>query len=179
MNAELPALVRAAQEGDKEAFGQIVGRFQDMAFASAYALLGNAMLAQDAAQDAFVDAFRTLHLLREPAAFPGWFRRIIFKHSDRQVRGKPLTLAPLEAAYDMRSPQPGPHDLLEEALLRQDVDGAIQLLPANQRMVVSLFYIEGYSQAEVAMELGLTDAAARKRYQRAMRRLRDRLEEIP
>ncbi|MCB9152070.1 MAG: RNA polymerase sigma factor, partial [Caldilineaceae bacterium] len=75
MHAELPALVRAAQDGDKEAFGQIVGRFQDMAFASAYALLGNAMMAQDAAQDAFVDAFRTLHLLREPAAFPGWFRR--------------------------------------------------------------------------------------------------------
>ena len=175
MNAELPALVRAAQEGDKEAFGQIVGRFQDMAFASAYALLGNAMLAQDAAQDAFVDAFRTLHLLREPAAFPGWFRRIIFKHSDRQVRGKPLTLAPLEAAYDMRSPQPGPHDLLEEALLRQDVDGAIQLLPANQRMVVSLFYIEGYSQAEIADFLEIPVTAVKKRLFNARNNLRERI----
>ncbi|MEZ4660865.1 MAG: sigma-70 family RNA polymerase sigma factor [Caldilineaceae bacterium] len=175
MNAELPALVRAAQNGDKEAFGQIVGRFQDMAFASAYALLGNAMLAQDAAQDAFVDAFRTLHLLAEPAAFPGWFRRIIFKHSDRQVRGKQLTLAPLEAAYDVRSPQPGPHDLLEEALLRQDVDGAIQLLPANQRMVVSLFYIEGYSQAEIADFLEIPVTAVKKRLFNARNNLRERM----
>ena len=54
---ELQALVRAAQDGDKEAFGQVVRRFQDMAYASAYATVGDAGLAQDIAQEAFLDAY--------------------------------------------------------------------------------------------------------------------------
>ena len=69
---ELGTLVRAAQAGDKDASGQIVRRFQDMAFAFGYAMLGDAGLAQDAAQDAFIDAYLSLPNLREPAAFPGW-----------------------------------------------------------------------------------------------------------
>src|SRR2546422_4060979 len=54
---ELLALVRAAEDGDKEAFGQVVRRFQDMAYASAYATVGDAGLAQDIAQEAFLDAY--------------------------------------------------------------------------------------------------------------------------
>ena len=56
---------------------------------------------------------------------------------------------------------------------------AVRRLLGDDALLVIRVAIEGFSQGEVAMELGLTDAAARKRYQRAMRRLRDALEEIP
>ncbi|MBV7336789.1 hypothetical protein KFU94_52880 [Chloroflexi bacterium TSY] len=69
--SELVPIVTAAQLGDGQAFGQIVHRFQDMAFACAYAMLGDPGLAQDAAQEAFLDAHQSLTKLREPAAFPG------------------------------------------------------------------------------------------------------------
>ena len=52
--SELQTLVRAAQDGDKDAFGQVVMRFQDMAYASAYATVGDSYLAQDIAQEAFL-----------------------------------------------------------------------------------------------------------------------------
>src|SRR5215468_8779236 len=81
---ELPSLVRAAQDGDKDAFGQVVRRFQDMAYASAYATVGDACLAQDIAQEACLDAYLNLAKLRDPAASPGWFRRLILGHSNRQ-----------------------------------------------------------------------------------------------
>lgn len=68
---QLADVVTAAQEGDKEAFDQLVIRFQDMAYASAYAITGDSELAQDAAQEAFLDAYQNLAHLREPAAFPG------------------------------------------------------------------------------------------------------------
>ena len=55
----------------REAFGEIVIRFQDMAFGCAFAVLGDAYLAQDTAQEAFVVAWQKLAQLREPAAFPG------------------------------------------------------------------------------------------------------------
>ena len=68
-----------------------------MAYAVAYAMLGDVGMAQDAAQEAFMDAYLSLSKLRIPAAFPGWFRRIIMKHSDRQIRGKRVVAVPLEA----------------------------------------------------------------------------------
>ena len=83
---ELRTQVMAAQHGDAEAFGEIVGRFRAMAVATGYAMLGDVHLAQDAAQDAFIEAYLSLNALREPAAFPGWFRRIVHKNADRQLR---------------------------------------------------------------------------------------------
>ena len=57
---ELKTLVTNAQQGDLDAYGQIVRRFQDMAFGYAYSILGDFHLAEDAAQDAFVQAYRDL-----------------------------------------------------------------------------------------------------------------------
>ena len=59
------------------------------------------------------------------------------------------------------------------------LNGAVRKLLGDDALLVIRVAIEGFSQAEVAVELGLTEAAARKRYQRAMRRLNDALEEIP
>jgi DNA-directed RNA polymerase specialized sigma24 family protein len=83
---ELRDWVAAAQGGDKEAFSEVVKRCQDMAYGIAYAMLGDTGLAQDAAQEAFIAAYLDLAALREPAAFPGWFRRVVIKHSDRERR---------------------------------------------------------------------------------------------
>ena len=63
--------VRTAQAEKGDAFGEIVTRFQDMAFGCAYAVLGDFYLAEDAAQEAFLSAWRNLDQLREPKAFPG------------------------------------------------------------------------------------------------------------
>ena len=62
-----------------DAYAEIVRRFQDMAAGYAYALLGDFHFAEDAAQEAFLQAYLDLEKLAEPAAFPGWFRRIVFK----------------------------------------------------------------------------------------------------
>ena len=66
------ALTPTASERERQAaFREIVCRFQDMAFASAYALLGDFQLAEDAAQEAFLTAWQRLPDLKEPDAFPG------------------------------------------------------------------------------------------------------------
>ena len=89
---DLVDLVIAARAGDRAAFGTIVRRFQDMAFGGAYARLGDVDESQDAAQEAFLDAWRLLGDLRDPAAFPGWFRRIVLKHADRIARARQRVL---------------------------------------------------------------------------------------
>lgn len=67
---DLRSLVARSKSGELEAYGVIVRRFQDMAAGYGYALLGDFHLAEDAAQEAFIEAYQDLEKLREPAAFP-------------------------------------------------------------------------------------------------------------
>ena len=80
---------------EEAAFAALVRRFQDMAVGYACSVLKDFQLAEDAAQEAFFEAYRTLGQLREPAAFAGWFRRIVFKQCDRITRDKRPRLAPI------------------------------------------------------------------------------------
>ena len=172
---ELPSLVRAAQHGDKDAFGQIVMRFQDMAYASAYAMVGDLGLAQDVAQEAFLDAYLTLPKLRDPAAFPGWFRRIVIGRSNRQRRRQLAPTVPLEDVGSLYITLPDPALTLEETQLRQEVHSAIQGLPQSQRLVTVLFYVEGYSQQEIADYLELPVSTVKKRLFDARQTLKERM----
>ena len=68
-------LVRKAQAGDLGSYEEIVRLFQASAFGHAFFLLGESHLAEDAVQDAFVEAYWTLGSLRSPEAFPSWFHK--------------------------------------------------------------------------------------------------------
>src|ERR1051325_9514194 len=92
-----------------EAFGELVARFQDMAFACAYAVLGDFYLAEDAAQEAFITAWQSLHQLRAPEAFPGWLRRIVLTRCNRLTRGKRLQVVPLELGANTPAASPDPY----------------------------------------------------------------------
>ena len=83
---ELSRLVVRSQSGDVDAYGQIVGRFQDMAYGYAYSLLGDFHLAEDAAQEAFLEAYRKMDALKRAEAFPGWFRRTVWSQCQRELR---------------------------------------------------------------------------------------------
>ena len=95
---DLIGLVRRAQACDLDAYSCLVQRFQDMAVGYAYAYLGDMHLAEDAAQEAFIEAYAHLIQLRHPAAFAAWLRKIVFKHCDRLRRSKQLATVPFEAA---------------------------------------------------------------------------------
>lgn len=172
---DLQSLVVSAQGGDKEAFGEIVSRFQDMAYAIAYATLGDVYLAEEAAQEAFIDAYLSIPNLREPAAFPGWFRRVVFKHSDRQIRGKHLQSLPLDKAFSVPAITPGPEVQVEQLQLRQAVSEAIGSLSESQRLATTLYYIQGYSQKEIAEILGATVTTVKKNLYTARQRLKRRM----
>jgi len=178
METTLTSLVQAAQGGDLDAFGQVVRRFQDLAYAVAYTIVGDAHLAQDAAQEAFIEAYLCLPGLREPAAFPGWFRRIVVKRGDRLIRGKSFALVPIEAAGALASDSSDPASLAEARELQARVQAAVADLSDQDRQVVLLFYMAGYSQREIAALLELPLTTVKKRLFDARRRLRVRLDDL-
>ena len=173
---ELSALVRRAQHGDIDAFGRVVERFQRMACAVAYPIVGDLHLAEDVAQEAFLEAYQCLPRLQEPAAFPAWFRRIVVKFGDRMVRGRQHQTTPLERADALISATPGPPQLAERLETRRLVHAAIAALAEPERTLVSLFYFGGYAQSEIAAIVALPTPVVKKRLFRARQILRRTLE---
>jgi len=169
----LKSLVERAQSGSLEAFGEIVRRFQGSARRSARSVLADEDLAEDAVQEAFVNAYRDLAKLREPEAFPGWFRRIVLNHSRRLVRGKQLVTVPLESAMELPSPDPGPGEAAHQRELQERVLDAIRGLPEIEREVTRLFYLEGCSQSDIADLMGLPVTTVNNRLHSSRRRLRE------
>ena len=102
-SADLESLVERAQAGDDSAFGSIVEAMQDMAVGYALSLLGDAWLAEEIAQEAFLRAYLDLGTLREPRAFRSWLRRIILTRCNRSTRRKQLSVVALEEAITTTS----------------------------------------------------------------------------
>ncbi|HYY96787.1 MAG TPA: sigma-70 family RNA polymerase sigma factor [Pyrinomonadaceae bacterium] len=168
----LESLILRARDGDADAYAAVVWRFQDMAVGYGYALLRDFQLAEDAAQEAFLEAYRSLPALRESAAFPGWFRRIVFKHCDRMTRGQRLATVPLQAVEAHTSDESGCVGEMERLEMSERLWEAINELPEHERAATVLYYISGYSQREVAAFLGTPATAVKKRLFSARRRLR-------
>jgi RNA polymerase sigma factor (sigma-70 family) len=168
-------LVVGATAGNIEAYGLIVRRFQDMAYGYAYSILGDFGLAEDAAQEAFVEAYSSLPNLREPAAFPGWLRKIVLKRCDRMLRRKRVATVPLESAAEIASCGPGPAEMAEQRELQQAVLAAIKALPRGERAVTALFYINGYSHDDIAGFLGVPQSTVKSRLHTARKRLKERM----
>ena len=147
---ELEPLVVRAQGDDLDAYGEIVRRFQDMAYGFAYSILGDFHLAEDAAQEAFVQAYRDLSKLADPAAFPGWFRRIVQRRCSRLMRGGQVPTVPLAEAGGPRSSDRSPVERAEDREMKVKVLQAIRSLPEHERTVTTLYYINGYSQEMIA-----------------------------
>jgi RNA polymerase sigma factor (sigma-70 family) len=174
----LDVIVARAREGEAEAFSVLVRRFQDMAVGYGYSILHDFQLAEDAAQEAFFEAYRTLPKLREPAAFAGWFRRIVFKQCDRITRRHVVTTVPLDAAAEPV------HDALvasgfkgsgDEEERKAEVLEAVRQLPEHERSAMTLFYIGGYSMEEVATFLEVPVSTVKGRLHSARERLRTML----
>ena len=158
-----------------QAFGEIVKQLQDIAFAGAYAVLGDFQLAQDAAQEAFIAAYRDLAKLKDPGAFAGWFRRIVAGESHRLMRGRHLPTKPIEAAVSVTSKEKSPAACAEENEMKAAVHSAMETLPENQRMVTMLFYINEYSHKEIADFLEIPLKTVDNRLRAARKRLKARM----
>jgi RNA polymerase sigma factor (sigma-70 family) len=167
----LEVIVTRARDGDAEAFGILVRRFQDMAVGYGYSILHDFQLAEDAAQEAFFEAYRTMSKLREPAAFAGWFRRIVFKQCDRITRRRVVATVPLEASPVVS----GFSRTSGEEERKAEVFEAVRQLPEHERSAMTLFYIGGYSMDEVATFLEVPVSTVKGRLHSARERLRTML----
>ena len=165
--------VTRAQGGDTRAFDALVRRFQDPAVAYARTLLHDPAAAEDAAQEAFVQAWRDLPRLMEAAAFGAWLRRIVFKFCDRDRRSARPTLPLAETLTLPENLEPA--WMAERADDAARVHTAIQALPCPLREATLLYYLTGHDIKEIAAFLDLPPSTVKNRLHAARKQLRKEL----
>lgn len=167
--------IEKARKGDLNAFDNIVMYFRDMAVGYAYSVLGDFQLAEDAAQEAFIQAYSDLRNLNVLRAFPSWFRRIVFKYCDRQIRKKQHPTVPIETVNNLTDHSISP---LQEINGKNDQDAVLKCvnsLPDSECTMITLFYINGYSMAEVGKFLDVPVSTVKSRLYSARTKLKERM----
>jgi RNA polymerase sigma-70 factor, ECF subfamily len=167
-------LIGAARGGDVAAYGRLVRATQGMALAVALNVLRDSAGAEDAVQEAYLRAYRMLEDLEDPAAFPGWLRRIVITVALNLRRTHRVMLLSLEDIASV--PVLDETETRWSDLQRQRLATALLALDAEERRICDRRYHGGWSLVRLAQAAGTTEATMRKRLQRIRDRLRQFIE---
>lgn len=170
-------IVARVLRGDVEVFRVLVERYRDRFARYAYHMLGNREDAEEALQDAFTRAYRSLARCEDPERFSAWLFRILVNRcrtmgARRGRRAKTFVvdeIALLEAAEEHPA---------EQAAWREEIDRALERLSADQREAFLLKYVEELGYDDMAQLTGVGVSALKMRVMRACERLRELLSEV-
>lgn len=168
-------LIKRALAGDGGAFSALVERHFGAAYASAYAVLGNASDAEELAQETFVQAYEKLERLREPGAFVGWVWRIARDLALKHIR-KHGRMKVVEDVPESRSAE-SPLEPLVAGEEQQGLREALATLPDDQREALLMKYWQDLEYDEMARRTGVSEEALYQRVCRGLKRLREVLAE--
>jgi len=170
-------IVARVLRGDVEVFRVLVNRYRDRYARYAFHMLGNREDAEEALQDAFTRAYRSLARCEDPERFGAWLFRILVNRcrtlgARRGRRARTFVVdevAMLEAAEDHPA---------ERTAWREEIDRGLQKLRADQREAFLLKYVEDLGYDEMSQLTGVGVSALKMRVMRACDRLRELLSEV-
>ncbi len=172
-------LVVRAQRGDEQAYEELVRMHQGIAFRTACVFTGVAEDAHEAAQDAFVKAFRMLGRFRSGAPFRPWLLKIVANEARnrRRAAGRREALAVRAAtSAGAEDAAPSPESALLSAERRDELVAAVNRLRERDRAAIACRYFLDLSEEETAAALGCRRGTVKSRLSRALERLRTELE---
>jgi RNA polymerase sigma factor (sigma-70 family) len=164
-------LIERILDGDKAGYALLVDRYKDLAFTIAYRILGKKEDAEEVVQDAFVKAFRNLSSFRQKAKFSTWLYSIIYntaisRHRQKKTRWQSIDdiKVPENAVEFQADEEEDRHKLVETAMLQ---------LPEEDRILLTLYYIDESSVEDLHSILGLSKANVKIKLFRARKRLQE------
>ncbi|MGZ6709470.1 MAG: RNA polymerase sigma factor [Solirubrobacteraceae bacterium] len=174
-------LLERARRGDAAAFDALVRAHQHVAFRTACVFSATPHDAEEAAQDAFVKAWRALPRFRAGAPFRPWLLAIVANEARSRGRaaGRRARREERSAALDVAPEPVGPEGTMLVRERRAELAAALAGLPERDRSVLALRYLLELSEHETAAALGCRPGTVKSRASRALERLRGRLEVAP
>jgi RNA polymerase sigma-70 factor (ECF subfamily) len=169
-------LVELAMRSDSAAFAKLVRRYERTALAIAYAVVGDASLASDVAQDAFLRCWQRLCELDDPDRFGAWLSRIVRNLATDHLRRRRKEIS---SEDQDQTNDPGqvidPSSAIDHSDRKSQIDRAIAELDELSRSIVVLKYYEALSSKQIAELLEISPAAVDMRLSRARSELRQKL----
>lgn len=168
-------LLERAQQGDHQAFAQIVQSYQRPVYNLCYRMLGNPEEAEDATQETFIRAYTSLDKYDPDRKFINWVLTIASNHCVDRLRKRRIHTTSIEDdPYVERIPMPesvNPHQVAEKRERADEIQYWIDQLPPDYRTPLVLLYWYGYSYEEIAETMGLSVPAVKSRLHRARKRI--------
>jgi RNA polymerase sigma factor (sigma-70 family) len=191
MSTELDdqTLVLSAQNGDLDAFNTLIDRYQDLLFRIAVRMLGDEDSAADAAQVAWLSAFRKLNEFRG-GRFKTWLARVVVNTCYDQIRlrhrRREVALMPgnfrdpeIDSPFWLADSGAGVEEQVETREFNRTMEACLQSLTPAYRSVLVLVDIEGMSYEEAAVAASVPLGTVRSRLARARMGLRQQLQQAP
>lgn len=170
--------VARAQAGDHDAYARLVRPYERIAYRVAVAITGRSADAEEAMQNGFVKAYRSLHRFRVGSAFRPWLLRIVVNEAHNVIRSERRHVALAVRAAERHAPDTAGAD--EAVIAREEVEtvlAAVARLAHGDRLVLALRYFAELSDAEAAALVGISPGTYRVRLARARTRLQAELGE--
>lgn len=184
-------LISAFQGGDRAAFDELVLKHQHQVFNLCYRFLGDYQEANDSAQEAFIKVYRSLKRFRFESAFSTWLYRITANTAKNKLKSaeyrRKKRMVPLDnpvspdhssRAVGIQDEAHSPEMALEKKERMRLIQEAINVLPPEQKEVVALRDIEGFSYEEIVEITGVNAGTVKSRLARARLVLRKRLRSL-
>jgi RNA polymerase sigma-70 factor, ECF subfamily len=161
----------SAQKGNSDAFTQMVEEFQRPVFNLCYRMLGDAAEAEDAAQETFMRAYRSIKNYDKSRPFPTWLLSIAAHYCIDQIRKRRMAIVPIEdlGFAEPSDDAPGPESSLSRSEEQREVRGLLNELSSVDRAAVVMYYWYDFSYEEIGNALSLTESAVKSRLHRARR----------
>lgn len=136
-----------------------------------YRMMGSVEAAEDVLQDAFTEAFRMLHTYRYDSAFGAWLKRIVVNRSINEIKRKKADLVYLEDMGQFNNDTHNDEELNEISV--PAIKKAMEQLPQGNRVIFSLYLLEGYDHREIAQILNTSESNSKSQYMRAKQKIRE------
>jgi len=179
MRTEETTLLAKSRDGDADAFGKIVRRYQGLVYATALQIVRNPAAAQDVAQETFIAAYASLSKLRSDDAFPSWLRRIARNRAlawkKDQSRTTPFVEGQAPASPSVESERENMADRMEADRFADEIGKAVASLSDALRFPVLLCYLDGIPTSEAARFLGIQEGTLRKRLHDGKKKLQEKV----
>lgn len=171
------AWVVQAQHGSDEAFTKLVEAYQTHVYNLCYRMLGDAELAEDAAQETFLRAYQHLHRYDQKRSFATWLLSIAAHYCIDRLRRRKFSMVSMDAAEDENSLElpdadaPNPESEMMHSEQREHLQLLLKRLDGTDRAAIVMRYWHDCSESEIAEALHLTVSAVKSRLHRARREL--------
>ncbi len=182
-------VIESCKAGDQKAFAEIVLHYQKKVFNLAYRMLGNLEEAKDLAQEVFISVFESIKDLKEEIKFDAWLTQITLNHcrnrwkylKRRQYFNSDSLDDPIETEDGnmpkaIADPSDNPEALYEKKMVQQFIQSGLLKLKEDQRELLVLRDLQGFSYEEMGELLGLPDGTIKSKLHRARMDLKEVLE---